>query len=64
MSDLALDRTGRGLPLKPAEFTDFLKENVGRIVELNRWDGPYFYKENGKYMSPPQVVCSSLALLL
>jgi hypothetical protein len=46
------------------EFLSFLRKSVGGIVEINRWDGPYFYKENGKYMSPPQVVYSSLALLL
>jgi hypothetical protein len=46
------------------EFLSFLKASVGRIVEINRWDGPYFYKEDGKYMSPSQAICSSLALLL
>jgi len=65
MSELTLIRAAPvGLSLKPIEFTDFLKENVGRIVEINRWEGPDFYKEEAKHTSPRQIVCSSLVLLL
>jgi hypothetical protein len=46
------------------EFLSFLRESVGSVVEINRWDGLYFYKKDGKYMSPGEIVYSSRAILL